>query len=47
MITLPKSKKRFGLSKVKIEIENKNENGRVTCFLGCVGLSWRWLYLKI
>jgi hypothetical protein len=44
---LPKSKKQFGLAKIKTEIEIKNENGRVTYFLGCVGRSSRWFYLKI
>jgi hypothetical protein len=45
--TLPKSRKQFGLAKVKTEIEIKNENGIITCLLGCVGVNWRWFYLKI
>jgi hypothetical protein len=40
------SRKQFVLSKVKIEIKIKIENGKLTCLLGCVGLSWRWMYLK-
>jgi hypothetical protein len=37
--TLPKFRKQSNLSKVTIEIEIKNENGRVTWVLACVGLS--------
>ncbi len=44
---LPKSRKQYNISNVKTELEIKNENGRITYLLGCVGLNWRCLYLKI
>jgi hypothetical protein len=37
--TLSKFRKQSNISKVKIEIGIKNENGRVTWVLGCVGLN--------
>jgi len=36
--TLSKSKKKFGIFNVKIELEIKNENMIITYLSGCVGL---------